>query len=146
MCNWPKLFGILDFLVLDIWNLSKQTFVSNGNARTSHTFLCKSYQWPCICIRFFIWLSIYVLIFFFFVLCIYFLSYNVYFMILPCFFYLDPILVLQTFSSLHNLSKLHTTTLKLIFHPLAQTSILFVANLQFVLHSHLQFVDLQFAL
>jgi hypothetical protein len=64
---------------------------------------------------------------------------------LPMFFDLDPILVLQTFSSLHNLSKLHTTTLKLVLHPLAHISPFFVIDLQFVLHSHLPFVDLQFA-
>jgi hypothetical protein len=59
---------------------------------------------------------------------------------------LNPILVLQTLSGLHNLSELHTTTLELVFHPLAQISPFFVANLQFVLHSHLQFANLQFAL
>jgi hypothetical protein len=59
---------------------------------------------------------------------------------------LNPILVLQTFSHLHNLYELLTTTLKLVFCPLAHISFFFVANLQFVLHSHLQFLDLQFAL
>jgi hypothetical protein len=62
------------------------------------------------------------------------------------FFDLDPILVLQTLYSLHNLFELHTTTLKLVFHPLAQISPLFVVSLQFVLHSNLQFADLQFTL
>jgi hypothetical protein len=61
---------------------------------------------------------------------------------------LDPILVLQIFANLHNLSKLHTTTLKLVLHPLAQIFPLFVVDLQFVIHSHLQFAlqsHLQFA-
>jgi len=59
---------------------------------------------------------------------------------------LNPIFVLQTLSGLHNLFELHTTTLKLVFHPLAHISPFFVVDLQFVLHSHLQFVNLQFVL
>jgi hypothetical protein len=62
------------------------------------------------------------------------------------FFDLDPILVLQTLFNLHNLSKLHTTTLKLVLHPLARFSPLFVVDLQIVIHSHLQFAYLQFSL
>jgi hypothetical protein len=65
---------------------------------------------------------------------------------LPMFSNLDPILVLQTLSDLHNLYELHTTTLKLVFCPLTNISLFFVANWQFVLHSHLQYVDLQFVL
>jgi hypothetical protein len=61
------------------------------------------------------------------------------------FFNLDPIFVLCTFFGLH-LSELHTITLKLVFHSLAQISPFIVVNLQFVLHSHVQFANLQFDL
>jgi hypothetical protein len=65
---------------------------------------------------------------------------------LPMFSNLDPILVLQIVFGLHNLYELQTTTLKLVFCFLTHISPFFVLNLQFVIHSHLQFVDVQFAL
>jgi hypothetical protein len=53
---------------------------------------------------------------------------------LPMFSNLDPILVLQTLSDLHNLYELHTTTLKLVFRPLTHISLslLLICNLFYI--------------